>query len=433
MMKKYFYVIFISGAVIMSFGFRGCELEYCQLLYNMNSAIGRIDPEEGYEFFVASDSGVYKEDLFQCLVTLVSPEEALNMITEFYWGLTDGSNYFYCSVGNSGKLLWSSDGGTNWEDRSIPGLTENLYSVDFLFLGSSDPGLVVCGQTGTMSVSNDAGINWTAVNTTTTENLNSVAAINKSLFIVVGDGGTILKTYDQGFSWEDHTVGGAKFNKIFDGGKVGAWGHLWIVGNNGRIYATTDYGISWYPQNSGVTDNLNDIKFRDENQGIVVGDNGVVRYTADGGTTWQADPYFDGLTDGNIISLATVDFNTGLALVRNTTLDGGSSTTMFIVSSEPLSSVEYQNNIPSGYSLEQNYPNPFNPSTKIEYKILQPGFVTLKIYNMLGNEIKTLVNEEKNAGSYEIGFNATGLPSGIYFYKLTTNNFTETKKLVLMK
>jgi hypothetical protein len=91
------------------------------------------------------------------------------------------------------------------------------------------------------------------------------------------------------------------------------------------------------------------------------------------------------------------------------------------------------------YSLEQNYPNPFNPSTTIRYEFPQQSFVTIKIYDILGNEIATLVNEEKSAGSYEIEFNAVGtsrdlsLPSGIYFYKLQAGNFVETKKMVLQK
>ena len=90
------------------------------------------------------------------------------------------------------------------------------------------------------------------------------------------------------------------------------------------------------------------------------------------------------------------------------------------------------------YSLEQNYPNPFNPSTTIKYQIPVGGFVTLKVYDVLGNEIATLVNEEKYAGSYEVQFSTKGgdaskLVSGIYFYKLQSGNFTQTNKMVLMK
>lgn len=96
-------------------------------------------------------------------------------------------------------------------------------------------------------------------------------------------------------------------------------------------------------------------------------------------------------------------------------------------------SVDEIENIPYEFTLEQNYPNPFNPVTIIQYAIGSRQFVTLKVFDILGNEIATLVNEEKNAGNYEINFDASGLTSGIYFYTLTSDNFTETKKLVLMK
>ena len=96
---------------------------------------------------------------------------------------------------------------------------------------------------------------------------------------------------------------------------------------------------------------------------------------------------------------------------------------------------------PNEFSLEQNYPNPFNPSTSIRYTISsviasatkQSQLVTLKVYDVIGNEVATLVNEEKPAGSYEVKFNAVGLSSGIYFYKLQAGNFIESKKMLLLK
>jgi hypothetical protein len=87
----------------------------------------------------------------------------------------------------------------------------------------------------------------------------------------------------------------------------------------------------------------------------------------------------------------------------------------------------------NNYSLNQNYPNPFNPTTTINYQIPELSFVTLKIYDVLGSEIIILVNEEKPVGIYEVEFNATALPSGIYFYRLQAGSFVETKKMILMK
>lgn len=89
--------------------------------------------------------------------------------------------------------------------------------------------------------------------------------------------------------------------------------------------------------------------------------------------------------------------------------------------------------IPNEFSLSQNYPNPFNPSTKISYTIPSNGLVTLKIFNMLGKEVASLVNEVKSAGTYEVNFNAANLSSGVYFYRLESGNFVDTKKMFLLK
>ncbi len=85
------------------------------------------------------------------------------------------------------------------------------------------------------------------------------------------------------------------------------------------------------------------------------------------------------------------------------------------------------------YDLDNNYPNPFNPSTVIKYEIPDAGFVTLKVFDVLGKEVKTLIEGYKTEGRYEIEFDATNLPSGIYFYQLRAGNFNQTKKMVLMK
>ena len=85
------------------------------------------------------------------------------------------------------------------------------------------------------------------------------------------------------------------------------------------------------------------------------------------------------------------------------------------------------------YTLSQNYPNPFNPVSTIEYTIPQPGFVSLKVYDILGREVTTLVNQKQNAGKYLARFNGEGLASGIYFYVLTANNYVLSRKMNLLK
>jgi Secretion system C-terminal sorting domain/Peptidase family C25 len=95
--------------------------------------------------------------------------------------------------------------------------------------------------------------------------------------------------------------------------------------------------------------------------------------------------------------------------------------------------VKEQNNSIASYSLRQNYPNPFNPTTTINYSVAKESFISIKIYDLLGREITTLVNNMKNAGNYEIEFDGSHLSSGIYFYRMQAGNFSDTKKLILMK
>jgi hypothetical protein len=120
---------------------------------------------------------------------------------------------------------------------------------------------------------------------------------------------------------------------------------------------------------------------------------------------------FTVLTKGNILTTAVVD-----------DLSFGSA-----------SSVEQIEGDPKNYNLSQNYPNPFNPTTNIEYSIPEASYVQLKIYDILGNEVATLVNEEQSAGTYRADFNGDGLASGLYIAQLTTANYTQTIKMSLLK
>jgi len=105
----------------------------------------------------------------------------------------------------------------------------------------------------------------------------------------------------------------------------------------------------------------------------------------------------------------------------------------YIIRNDLIVEIENENEMPSSFLLNQNYPNPFNPSTIIKYTIPTVSLVSLKIYDILGKEIETLVNEEKSIGSYEVEFDAARLPSGIYFYQLKAGNFVQTMKMVFLK
>jgi hypothetical protein len=105
----------------------------------------------------------------------------------------------------------------------------------------------------------------------------------------------------------------------------------------------------------------------------------------------------------------------------------------FTATTDPTVNVVNENNYLNSYYLFQNYPNPFNPSTRINYNVGESGLVQLKVYNVLGVEVATLVNDSKSSGNYSVDFNAANFSSGVYFYSLSVNNFTQTRKMILEK
>jgi hypothetical protein len=196
------------------------------------------------------------------------------------------------------------------------------------------------------------------------------------------------------------------------------------VGYNGTILRTTDGGANWNPQTSGTDHILCSVSFTDANTGTAVGIGGTVLRTTDGGTNWVLQ------TSGTNYDLTDVSFtdaNTGTVVgwygtILRTT-NGGTT----FVEEEQI------DELPTEFILSQNYPNPFNPSTKIKYSVPQTSNVVIKVYDILGNEIETLLNEDKPAGTYEVTWYAENLPSGVYFYQLIAGENLSTKKMLLIK
>jgi len=148
------------------------------------------------------------------------------------------------------------------------------------------------------------------------------------------------------------------------------------------------------------------------------------RYVKTDGVNTMVDYNFIS-KEGASVSLLATDSNPPVNGVIN--INGYNWNTA--ISSE----VEQSNNLPEEYSLSQNYPNPFNPSTTIKYSIPEVSFVSLKIFNFLGENVGTLVAKELSAGHYKYDWDGINLPSGVYFYRLQAGSFVETKKMVLMK
>ncbi len=171
--------------------------------------------------------------------------------------------------------------------------------------------------------------------------------------------------------------------------------------------------------------------------------NGTIGVNPFGDLPWLALSLTGGTLFGGESDLVTVTFDTndleksgvfsGIILITSNDPDESVVAIPVTLLTEPVIGIDDNSLIPKVFSLEQNYPNPFNPSTTIKYQIPGLSFVTIKVYDVLGSEIATLVNEEKPIGNFEIEFDATGLPSGVYIYRLTSGSFTNSKKMMLLK
>lgn len=200
-----------------------------------------------------------------------------------------------------------------------------------------------------------------------------------------------------------------------------------IVGLGGTILYTFNGGVTWTTQSSGTTVNLSGISFTDANTATAVGDSGIILRTTNGGSNWTIQS-IDKTTDLNGISFTNANTGNvvgdGGIILRTTT--GGTVTS---VKGRQNSKVQ----LSEQFALEQNYPNPFNPSTTISFNLSTKSFVKLKIFDIIGREVATLINGEMSAGNHSQQWNAMNMSTGVYFYQLQAGSFSETKKLIIIK
>ena len=444
-MKKYFHKFVFAVSILGIMGFGDCQGfgDWVANLFmsqvKVKGGVGDSSGENEIYSIVVGEGGAIMTSDGVGPVDWIERQSGTTETLNFVEYHPYSADWTFFAVGNHGTVLYSTDKGHNWENRSISSFSFNLYGTAY-FGNPFAPGLAVCGESGMVCISTDGGFNWGQHATITTNKLNSMMSYGSDHYVIVGDNGTIIKG-GPGVGWENKSVDpNIHLNRIYNDVEL-EWSDLWAVGSEGKIYYSSNYGIDWTTRNSGVTSDLYDIKFRSGTDGMIVGAGGVVRYTTNAGLTWLSDPYFDGLTNGDIRAISIVDTNTASAIVHNAT-ESRSGTLILSVSTEPFTDVKDDGgSIPSAFRLEQNYPNPFNPSTKLSFVISQLSLVTLRVYDLLGREVAVLVNEEKPAGTYEINFDASGLSSGVYYYQLQAtpvggqagDEFVETKKLVLLK
>jgi photosystem II stability/assembly factor-like uncharacterized protein len=296
-----------------------------------------------------------------------------------------------------GRIVYSTDKGNTWQDTLL--LDLKIIAVNFdlyglVPLGSGTTFKVLAASSSKYVEGNIFNNEWEKYDIgiyVPWQNIISgdFAYIYKFL---VGDGGEIastpllLRREENDSAWTNISQNlpiGLFPNKIKNFGSA-----VFICGTYGKIFRSSDNGDEWTEQLTPVNTKLNDISFLtsfsfyNSDIGYAVGESGTILYTSNGGIT---------------------------SVERNS------------------------NNQPAEFKLYQNYPNPFNPGTVIKYTIPKEGRVRLIIYNVLGEEVKALVNSSQGPGKYSVEFSSRNLASGIYFYEIKFNNSTLSKKMLLLK
>jgi photosystem II stability/assembly factor-like uncharacterized protein len=260
----------------------------------------------------------------------------------------------------------------------------------------------------------------------TGKNLFDVFFLGQDSGWISGTGGTIMSTTNGGVTWTMQASQSTRklLSVHFADPLTG-----WAVGDRGTILKSTDGGVLWNPQASGTTRILNHVYFVDDQKGWAVGLGGIVLITTDGGDTWQDQP------SGTLSTLYDVNIansNYGWAV------GSGGTIIRFRATGAPIAQPVVE---PEAAIATSNYPNPFNPSTMIRFTLPEQGKVSLKVYNMIGQEIASLLDgEELDAGEHFVPFNGKGannaeLASGVYFYRVLSKDgeYQAVQKMMLLK
>jgi photosystem II stability/assembly factor-like uncharacterized protein len=285
-------------------------------------------------------------------------------------------------------ILRTTDGGHDWVRVSVPMPNDReLRGVSF---GGPSVATVV-GATGLILRSTDSGVSWlpqrgvpdpqTGIIPPPTARLNAASFAGPSVGFVVGESGTLLRTLDGGATWTTQSTGtNANLTGVWTLNGVNAL----AVGTAGAVFVSNDIGATWFREATETTEDLYAAHFLDIERGMIVGNKGVVLRTALAGVP------------------TTVQWSN-------------------------------QSSNPSDADLAQNYPNPFNAATTFEFRLAKPEIVSLKVFDILGREVATLMQEMKAPGTYRLWWDSGNLPSGVYLYRLCAGDFHAVKKMVLLR
>lgn len=369
--------------------------------------------------------------------------------------------------GDNATLLRSTDNGATW--ASVMG---NGFYVDTVLSLVEGGGYIFAGANGVESVyrSSDNGATWSVANSGLPFNTQvfSMTDVDSNLFAATNYG--VYGSSDRGETWQADTAG-LNMISLYQFGKtvaitsVGLRLYTFLINQVGwSVYTTTIDTIAWtsvgldtvpgfamtaidtnvfaatsmgvYLYGGGRTwlSRSNGLPYYIPSCILITSDtllfayigsrNGQIYMTSDLGLTWNE-------INDSVFANASVN---AMAATKKYLFAGTQSGGWRIPIADVITSVnDGHPKLPEKFALYQNYPNPFNPTTVINYQLPVNSFVTLKVYDVLGREIATLVNERQTAGTHNVIFNASKLPSGMYFYRLQAGTYSNTKKLLLLK
>lgn len=375
--------------------------------------------------------------------------------------------------GDSGIIIHTTDGGNVFNIQN----TNIDFSINDIFFLNKNSGWAIANefafQGTTILFTSNGGLNWnSSLFPDSTKFFKTIFFIDSLIGYIAGFGGIIYKTTNSGMSWnlspvDSSVYSGFPINKIkfannnlgfAAGGYNDAAGVIWRTSNAGQnwhahnyspepfydmfikdpqniisaggdfefgvqISTTSNGGNNWNYESLMLFGEAHSIDFRTSYEAwMALAYSRTLAVTYNSGQNWIAVLSAD---SSEIYSLSFPDSLHGFAVGNNGVI---------LKYSPVITSVtENNSNSPSDFFLYQNFPNPFNPYTVISYRLSVSNLISLKVYDILGNEITTLVNQKQPAGNYRVSFKSNNLSSGIYFYKLTAGNFSETKRMVLIK
>ncbi len=329
-------------------------------------------------------------------------------IPSWIYGFTSsGNNLYTLSMGYG--IYRTTNNGINWNYAGLfltpRWINEIASNGSYLYAGTDNYGFYV---------SSNYGANWS--DPLFSDNIRSVSYGAGYVFGVQGF--KIFRFNSTGSTYSTVLLNGSTFQCVrADGSNV-------YVGSDSGIYRSTNSGDSWMRiPFTTYNEAVYNIALNGNN--IFAGTDNGIYLSTNFGLNWL--PKNQGLDSNSAVN--SVHVNNGYVFLA---LKFGKGVWRRLLS-EVISIQNISTEVPSSYSLGQNYPNPFNPITNVKFSIVNSGNVKLVVYDVMGREVQTLVNERLQPGTYETTFDGSMLNSGVYFYKLITDGFTETKKMILIK